>query len=137
MLSLKLSAMALVVGLSGLAVANPTLDSPGELALHFALARSAPLADSTVHIAPTAVKLWFTETPQAGTTAVRITDAAEEIVPTGKLTVDPKDATSVRVPFIAPVKAGKYTVNWRGMGSDGHVVTGKFSFSVMTMALGS
>lgn len=57
----------------------PELEAP----LHFDLARSIPVADSTVHAAPTELRLWFTEEPQDGTTAVRVMNAAGEMIPTG------------------------------------------------------
>lgn len=134
MFALKLSATALVAVLTGFAVASPAADLSPEAPPHFDLARSAPVADSMVHAAPAELRLWFTEEPQDGTTAVRVMNAAEEMIPTGDVTVDPEDGTSFSIPFTAPVEAGRYTVTWRAMGPDGHVVTGDFGFGVMIMA---
>jgi len=134
MFALKLSASVLVLAFSGLALVSPLTTTPApESGVHFELARSVPAADSTVHAAPTALRLWFTAEPQDGTTAIRVMNAAEKTVPTGDVTVDPEDATSFRIPFTAPVPAGQYKVMWRAMGPDGHVVTGEFGFGVMIM----
>ncbi len=137
MFAVKLSAAAVAVALTGFAVVSPSPGSVSEAPPHFDLARSVPAADSMVHAAPTKLQLWFTEAPQEGTTAVRVMNAAEEMIPTGDVAVDPEDATAFNIPFTAPVKAGQYTVTWRAMGSDGHVVTGDFGFRVMIMGSSS
>lgn len=86
-----------------------------------------------VHAAPAEVRLWFTEAPQAGSAAVRITDAAGRAVSMGELSVASDDPREVGVSFSSPPASGVYTVTWRGMGADGHVVTGTFTFHVMVM----
>lgn len=134
MLLIRGSFAILTLGLSGMAVMTPAPESHPASAVHFGLARSVPPADSTVQVPQTSVELWFTEKPRDGSVSVRITDAAEEPVPTGASALDPEVPTYLRTPFISPLKPGKYTVHWRGVGADGHVVRGSFSFSVMTAA---
>lgn len=134
MLALKYSTALLALAVSGLTLWPAGPRSPAADSVpHFDLARSVPAADSTVHAAPTELRLWFTDEPQDGTTAVRVLNAAEEPISTGEATLDPEDATSVRIPFTTPVPAGQYTVTWRAIGPDGHVVTGDFGFGVMIM----
>lgn len=135
MIALKFSSAALALTLSGMTLWLPPVpaSAPSNVP-HFELSRSVPAADSTVHVAPTELRLWFTEAPQGGTTAVRVITADEESVPTGDVAVDSNDATSFRLPFTTPLSAGQYKVVWRAMGPDGHVVTGEFGFGVMIMA---
>lgn len=134
MLQLKLPAAALALAVSVAMPWSPGSTAPShDPALHFELARSVPAAGSMVHGAPAELRLWFTATPQDGTTAVRITDSGGKTVPTGAVSVDPEDAASFQTSFSGALAAGRYTVAWRAMGPDGHVVTGEFEFSVMIM----
>ncbi len=98
-------------------------------ALHFGLDRSLPEADATVH-AVESVELWFTQVPQEGTTSIRLVDAAGDLVSTGDVVQDPEDGTHFSVTPDGPVAAGAYTVAWRGMGQDGHVIRDDFAFTV-------
>jgi len=96
---------------------------------HFALSRSAPAADATV-AALEEVRLWFTEAPQANSVGIRVIDPAGEALATAAAAADPDDALAFFVRPAAPLSAGAYTVSWRGIGDDGHAVTGEFGFSV-------
>jgi methionine-rich copper-binding protein CopC len=100
-----------------------------ESAFHFALSRSAPAADATVP-APVEVRLWFTEPPEAGSVGIRLVNQAGEAVATNAAAADPELATSYLVKPSATLQAGPYTVSWRGIGDDGHAVTGTFVFTV-------
>ena len=103
---------------------------PGAVeSLHFGLSKSLPEADSSVE-APAEVRLWFTEEPQEGTVSIRIIDADEEPAMTMDVTQSEEDARSFAVAFHHPPAPGVYTVAWRGMGSDGHVVRDTFSFTI-------
>jgi len=97
--------------------------------VHFALARSAPEADATVE-APRRIALWFTEEPQEGTTAIRLLDASEEAIEVGEVMQSEEDAKSFSVAVLDELDPGAYTVAWRGMGPDGHVVRNTFAFTV-------
>jgi methionine-rich copper-binding protein CopC len=63
-------------------------------------------------------------------TSVRLLDARGAAVPTGALTL----AADTKAPLVVPVRsrlaAGRYTVRWRTMARDGHVVDGSFAFAV-------
>lgn len=97
--------------------------------LHFALVRSAPEADASVPSVDE-VRLWFSQVPQEGSVSVRLVDPAGDGVETGELASDPDDGKVVFVPVSATLPAGAYTVAWRGIGDDGHVVRGDFAFTV-------
>jgi methionine-rich copper-binding protein CopC len=96
---------------------------------HFALSKSVPAADASVP-APEEVRLWFTQVPQENSVSIRVIDASGEAVPSTEPSQDPDDPM---VTFVRPterLEAGSYTVSWRGIGDDGHVVRGDFAFSV-------
>ena len=96
---------------------------------HFALSRSAPAADATVP-APAEIKLWFTEVPRPGSLAVRLVDAGGALVETAEPKADEADAKIISLRIGRTLPAASYTVAWRGIGGDGHVVQGEFGFRV-------
>ncbi|HSM07017.1 MAG TPA: copper resistance CopC family protein [Longimicrobiales bacterium] len=96
--------------------------------LHLQLDRSAPEAEATVP-APSEIRLWFSQEPQAAGTSLRlIRDGAPLEI--GDLKPDPEDASVYVVALESPLAAGSYTVAWRAMAADGHVVRGEFPFTV-------
>jgi methionine-rich copper-binding protein CopC len=115
---------ALLVG--GLAAAtNPVSESE----IHFALSTSAPEADAAVETV-TEIRLSFTEAPAEGTTSIRLLDADEEPIHTMDIQEDPEDGRVFFVATHGALPAGSYSVAWRGMGADGHVVRETFAFTV-------
>lgn len=119
--SILVAGIGLTLGAAALAAAASDL--------HFALVRSSPEAGATV-ASLEEVRLWFSQVPQESSVAVRLIDAAGETVETGELTSDPDDGKVVFVTVDADLAAGGYTVAWRGIGDDGHVVRGDFAFTV-------
>lgn len=101
--------------------------------LHFDLRTSSPMADSTV-VPPSEVRLWFTQEPQSGATAIRIL-RGDDRVPSSQVIAHPEDSTSYAVTFEEPLSPGGYTVMWRSMAADGHVVDGDFEFTVAAAPL--
>ena len=98
-------------------------------AFHFALTKSTPAADSAVS-SPDEVRLWFTQVPQQNSVAVRLINPAGELVDTSDPSLDQADQKVVSVNVDGALGAGGYTVSWRGIGDDGHVVRGEFGFTV-------
>ena len=96
---------------------------------HFALAKSMPEADSTIE-SPEQLRLWFTQAPQEGSVSIRLIDAAGEAVETGDPVRSEDDAKLMEVAVDDALSAGSYTVAWRGIGDDGHVVRDDFQFTV-------
>ena len=101
-----------------------------ESGLHFALSKSVP-ADSSAVPAPSEIKLWFTEAPEDGTLSIRLLTATGDAVHTGEVAQDRQDPTVFSVALHDPLAPGSYTVAWRAMGADGHVVRDTFSFAVV------
>lgn len=97
---------------------------------HFDLEKSSPEADAMVHEIE-AVTLWFTEEPAEGSVTVRLLDGSGEPVEGLSAKVHEEDATAYVMALPEGLAQGKYTVAWRGMGADGHVVRGDFAFTVM------
>ncbi len=96
---------------------------------HFALVKSAP-ADGASVANVIRVDLWFSEPPTAETVAIHIVDADGNVVPGADAKVDAKDPKAYSAVPRAALAPGGYTVSWKGMGDDGHVVRGTFAFTV-------
>jgi methionine-rich copper-binding protein CopC len=96
---------------------------------HFALTRSVPAADATV-TSPPEVRLWFTEPAVDNSVSIRLVNAAGTALETPPAAKDETDAKVYAIALERPVPAGRYTVAWRGIGDDGHVVQGEFAFTV-------
>lgn len=96
---------------------------------HFGLARSVPEDQATVEHASD-VTLWFTEPPSEGTVSIRLVDGGGALVPAGDVVQDDADPKAFSISTEKPLATGGYTVSWRGMGDDGHVVRGTLTFTV-------
>ena len=120
-----LQATALLLVMGAMTAATPS----GADVLHFALERSTPEADASV-AAPSEIRLWFTQEPQDGTTSIRVVEADDAGVHVTEAAQDAEDPTSFYVQLHGTLPPGTYTVSWRGMGQDGHVVRDSFQFSV-------
>lgn len=106
----------------------PLLAAAILLPLHLKLDKSDPTADSVLAASPTAVRLWFSQAVELPATKITITDAAKKAIATKALE---KAADGAVVAALdAPLAAGTYTVSWRTMAKDGHVIKGDFGFSV-------
>lgn len=98
---------------------------------HLALQSSMPEADTTVE-SPSEVLLKFTQEPQEGTTSIRLLDAHGDLVASGETAQSTEDPTVFTSSLEAPLGGGVYTVAWRAMAEDGHVVAEEFAFTVGT-----
>lgn len=97
---------------------------------HLKLNRSFPSKDTTLTSAPDAVRLWMSEKADLPGTKITVTDAAKAVVPTAKLTRAAAADAPIEARFAQPVGAGVYSVQWKTMSKDGHVVSGTFGFTV-------
>ena len=96
---------------------------------HFGLAKSLPEADSSVQ-SPEHLQLWFTQVPRDGSFTVRLVDGGGDLVQTEEAARNAEDPKLVEVEVGHTLDEGAYTVAWRGIGDDGHVVRGDFGFRV-------
>ena len=96
---------------------------------HFGLSKSMPEAGSTV-ASPEEVRLWFTQVPQEGTVQIRGVEAEEAGVHVMDAVQDEEDDRVFSVVLHGTLPPASYTVSWRGMGDDGHVVRESFEFTV-------
>ena len=98
-------------------------------AAHAFLEHALPAVGSTVHEAPRAIRLWFTEQLEPAFSSVRVLDKSGKEVDAGDSHVDAADSMvlAASVPALAP---GTYRVVWRVVSVDTHVTEGDFTFDI-------
>lgn len=96
---------------------------------HAVLVRSSPPARATLARPPERVDLWFNERLEPAYSRASVWDAAGRQVETSDAAVDAAEPTrlTVSLPALAP---GTYTVKFRVLSVDGHVVESQFAFTV-------
>jgi copper resistance protein C len=96
---------------------------------HAYLVKSSPVRRAMLSSAPTRVVLWFNERLEAQFSQLAVWNAEEQQVDAGDVQVGPDDGKklSVGVPTLSP---GTYTVKYRVLSVDGHIVEAEFPFTV-------
>ncbi|HEY3066577.1 MAG TPA: copper resistance CopC family protein [Methylomirabilota bacterium] len=95
---------------------------------HSLLLESEPRAGSVVVAAPARLSLRFNNRIEKRLSRVRLLGPGNDA---RELPVAPDDAGADRVTASAPaLPAGVYRVEWQVLSTDGHVVSGRFSFEV-------
>ena len=105
-------------------VASATLFSASALA-HTHLVRSNPADKAVLEKSPSAATLVFAEAVTL--TAVKIESAGGVTVTLKPLPSSPAAELSVAMPALGP---GTYTMRWRALNDDGHIMSGVVHFSV-------
>lgn len=103
--------------------------SPVVAVPHAYLVKSAPARRAVLLRAPARVQLWFNERLEPQFSRVSVWDREGKQVDLGDAQVGPDDPTrlSVGVSSLAP---GTYTVKFRVLSVDGHVVEDQFPFTL-------
>lgn len=96
---------------------------------HGNLVKAVPAQHATLSTAPDRVQLWFSQRLEVAFCSLVVTDAADNSVDKGdmKVAVDDPKLLSVGLKPLAP---GVYTVKFRALSVDGHVVANHFLFTV-------
>ena len=102
----------------------------GQAAAHAMLERATPPVGSVVRVAPTSLRLRFSEAVEPAFSRVTLTTAGNTAIPAGPLTVDPGDDRELVLSLGPPLAAGVYRVTWRVVSRDTHTTEGDFTFEV-------
>lgn len=96
---------------------------------HALLVRSSPAARATLTRPPERVHLWFNERLEPAYSRASVWDASGRQVDSADAAVDVAEPTrlTVNLPALAP---GIYTVKFRVLSVDGHLVESQFPFTV-------
>lgn len=96
---------------------------------HAYLVRSRPGARASLARAPERVELWFNERLEPAYSGMSVWNAAAQRVDTGDARVESAEPTQLSVRVNA-LPAGAYTVRYRVLSVDGHLVESEFAFRV-------
>ncbi len=110
-------------------LAAPAL-AGGAVVPHLRLKRAFPAADTVLTASPDAVRLWLSEPADLPATKIDVTSADGAKVPLAKLTRGASREDPVVGTFSTSLASGTYTITWKAMSKDGHVVNGKHNFRV-------
>ena len=97
---------------------------------HAHLTKASPAAASVVTTSPTVIRLWFSEAPELSLTKVVLTDSAGAVITVGNAVRDSAGALVARIPILAALPSGRYTVSWSTAAADGHPSKGHYAFTV-------
>ena len=111
-------------------VSVATLATPATARAHPSLVSSTPANGATIGASPRELLLVFSKAVQADLSSVTLA-GPHGATPALAKPSQPAGSSKVLVAWVPVTLApGKYTVNWRAAGSDGHAVKGSFSFTV-------
>jgi copper resistance protein C len=96
---------------------------------HAVLVRSSPQNRALLAQPPARVELWFNERIEPAYARLVVENAAGTPVEQGDVTVDSEDARRVAV-TLGSLPAGRYTVRYRVLSVDGHIVESQLTFTV-------
>ena len=97
---------------------------------HAGLTRSDPAAGAALGASPQALRLTFSERPQASVSEVHLSGPAGVAVQAGPATPAPSDPLTLVVP-VRDLPKGLYTVSYRIVSAvDGHATAGSFAFGI-------
>jgi methionine-rich copper-binding protein CopC len=96
---------------------------------HAFLVKSIPARRAHLLRPPNRVQLWFNERLEPAYSTLSVTDANGKRVDSQDVKVGPEDPKllSVPLPMLAP---GTYTIRFRVLSVDGHVVESEYPFTV-------
>ena len=97
---------------------------------HAHLKMSAPAEGAVLMESPTTIVLTFSEATRMTALSIRKDQEPKQILQTP--TAPAAEKISVAVPKLA---AGSYTLSWRVVSDDNHIMAGKLHFKVTPMAM--
>ena len=101
----------------------------GSALAHAGLVKSVPGSRAKLDHPPSQIELCFNEPIELKFSTVRLTAPNGAKIPLGAVSVDEHDPKCLRAAAPELKDAGAYTVNYRVLSSDGHVVDYGFTFS--------
>ncbi len=96
---------------------------------HSMLVKAEPARRAVLTKSPNQVRLWFNEKIEGDYASLVILDAQKQPITDVKPTLSPDDPKSIVLP-LPELMPGKYSVKFRVLSVDGHVVESSFDFTV-------
>jgi methionine-rich copper-binding protein CopC len=118
----------MVVRVLGYVIAS-ILIIPSLVSAHAYLVKSVPPGRATLFASPAKIQLWFNERLEARYSSASVSDTDGTRVDLDNAQVVAEDRKQLAI-GIKPLRPGKYTVKFRVLSVDGHVVEQSFPFTV-------
>ena len=96
---------------------------------HAMLVKSEPPRRATLVKSPTQIKLWFNEEVEKDYASLTLLDANKTPVMDVRPQLAPEDAKAIQLP-VPELAPGKYSVKFRVLSVDGHVVDSVYDFTI-------
>ena len=103
--------------------------APSLASAHAYLVKSVPAGRATLFSSPAKIQLWFNERLEPRYSSVSVHDPDGKRVDTGNAQVPVEDPKQLSI-GVKPLTAGKYTIKFRVLSVDGHVVEQSFPFTI-------
>lgn len=110
--------------------------APRTASAHLGLATSTPANGAHLTTAPRSLHLTFTQAVEGALARLRLVGPAGTDIGISPLRQPGDSGQIVAADILAPLEAGRYTIEWRVVGKDGHPVRGTIAFSVAPGAAG-
>jgi len=98
---------------------------------HAFLVRAEPRVGSKVNKVPTEVRVWFSETVQAGLSSIKVFDVSGKQVDRKDTHSDRANRAVLCVSLLPALIPGTYKVIWRVTSMDTHLTDGNFHFQIV------
>ena len=102
---------------------------PTSVLAHAVLVKSVPAQRSTLAESPPRVELWFNERLEPAYSHASVTDAGGTQVDLRDTLVSKEDARRLSL-SLPPLQPGRYSVKFRVLSVDGHVVESTLTFTI-------
>ena len=102
---------------------------PAAATAHAVLVKSTPARRAVVAVTPPRVELQFNERLEPAYSTLSVWSAANARIDDGKAVVGPDDPRRLSI-LLPPLTPGRYTVRYRVLSVDGHIVEGTVPFEV-------
>lgn len=96
---------------------------------HAYLVKSVPAGRATLFNSPAKIQLWFNERLEPRYSSVSVLDSTGNRADLDNAQVLPEDPKQLSV-GVKPLPAGRYTVKFRVLSVDGHIVEQSFPFTI-------
>lgn len=97
---------------------------------HAGLVSSEPGRRAMMTVPPKEIRLCFNENIEAKFSKVTLSDGEQTPVVLGEVQTDPKAPSCLLVPLVSPLRNGSYTIKYRVLSVDGHVVDYGYGFKL-------
>ncbi|HEX6729442.1 MAG TPA: CopD family protein [Pyrinomonadaceae bacterium] len=107
---------------------------PSTALAHTKLVRSQPKANEVLSQTPKLIELWFTEELEPGLTSIDVSDEQSNRVDKGSVALS--EGNKKATIELGELRPGVYTVAWKTVSADQHVIRDRFAFSVEASSAG-